>query len=399
MVGSHPSQLRPPAANVYRPKVLHMAPGHWAGHMRIYHRVCMSLVKAGYKVELAAHPLDGERLDAGIQFRSLGSYGPPSLLLGLPERFQRNRCLYRLALRSGADLSHFYSFDFIPWGLQLRRKTGRPVIFDCMEDFEGYALQRPGIPERLRKPLARFVRCELRYAAKHLDAILVSDEGTGKLLQPYAKRLVVLHNYPRLALFPDPGRVPRQKPFDLTYHGSIPRYHLQVCFAIDDDLISRGRQVSWRFMGRMAEKEWFVREVRRRRAGHRFCHLDLVPHDRVADEVLKSKIGIIPLPNLPKFRSNVPQKLFEYMALRMPVVMSDLPPSRPFVAGQNCAFMVAHNAPAEYACAIIRLLDDAPLRFKMGLAGRQLVERRFNWDVESRKLLLLYDELLGTRAR
>lgn len=119
-----------------------------------------------------------------------------------------------------------------------------------------------------------------------------------------------------------------------------------------------------------------------------------IPHDQVAARVRQGQIGFIPLPDLPKFQHNIPTKLFEFMALEMPVILSDLPPSRPFVGDGRCAFMVPANDSEAYAEAIIHLLDHPELRRTMGAEGRARVINRFNWQRESQHLLALYAELL-----
>lgn len=386
-----PAPTRPAAAA----RALHLAPGHWAGHMRIHSRICVSLADAGYAVSYLAHPTGKEQIDPRVAFSSLGDRGAPTMAWRLAERLRRSQRAYSLARASGADLFHFYGVEFIPWAVRLRRATGRPVIFDCMEDFEGYALQRRGIPGAIRRPLARGVRALLRHAARNVDAVVVSDAGTGELLRPAARRLVLAHNFPQLAHFADPGQRAEEPPFDLTYHGSIPRYHMEMIFAVDDALVARGRRLRWRFVGWMADGDWFNAEIARRGAGDRFLFAGLVPHEQVAVEVLKAKIGIIPLPSLPKFQHNIPQKLFEFMALRMPVVLSDLPPSRPFVGDGACAVMVDPADPAAYAEAIMALLDDPARRRAMGAEGRRRVEASYNWERESHTLLALYRDLLS----
>lgn len=393
-------ELATPHSSPALARTYHLAPGHWAGHMRITSRICTSLAEAGYTVDLAAHPSGVEQIDPRVRLYSLGDYGRPTLSWRLGERLQRSRQAYKLALRSGADMFAFYAPEFISWGVRLRRATGKPVIFDCMEDFEGYALQRRGIPAALRRPLAMFTRIQLRHAARNLDAIVVSDAGTGALLRPFARRVEVVHNFPQLEHFPDPGERPdEQRPFDLTYHGSIPRYHLEMIFAIDDVLVARGRRLRWRFLGRMAEEAWFRAEVARRDAAARIIFSGQVPHEHVAAEVVQARIGIIPLPGLPKFQHNIPQKLFEFMALRMPVVLSDLPPSRPFVGDARCALMVDPADPSAYASAIEQLLDNPQLRRQMGAEGRRRVEREYSWEQESQKLLSLYAELLPAQIQ
>ena len=231
-------------------------------------------------------------------------------------------------------------------------------------------------------------------ASRSCDAIIVADQGTADLLSPYARRLIVLHNFPRLSLFSNTQSTPVNKPYDIVYHGTIPKYHLEVCLAVDAVLMSRGYHVKWRFIGTLPEMGWLTKELVRRGIKERFHISESIPHDQIANEVQKAKLGIIPLPNLPKFQNNIPQKLFEFMALRMPVVLSDLPPSRPFVGDGACAFMVPPDDYKAYVDAIIKLLNDPVLRNQMGEEGRKRVEQEYNWERESKKLTALYSELL-----
>ena len=374
---------------------MHLAPGYWAADPRLYHLECTTLTKAGYHVELAANGSLKDQVDGRVRFHSVGEYGNSTLSWRLFQRIRRDQQTYALARRSNAALYHYHSLEFIMWGRRLRRLSGRPVIFDCREDFEGYARQRRGIPDILRRPLARFVRNQLRVAAHYCDAIIVADRGTANMLRPYARRLLVLHNFPRLDLFLDGQAASRDKPYDIVYHGTIPKYHLEVCLAVDAALMERGRPVRWRLIGNIPERDWLFEELTRRGIQERFYVTGLIPHDQIAEEVRKAKLGIIPLPDLPKFQNNLPQKLFEFMALGMPVVLSDLPPSRPFVGDGGCAIMVPPGDHSAYADAIIKLLDDPDLCRKMGAEGRRRVEQEYNWEKESQKLLDLYTELLG----
>jgi glycosyltransferase involved in cell wall biosynthesis len=351
-------------------------------------------MKAGYSVEFLAHELATDAIDTKIRFHSLGAFGNPTLAWRLLGRARRDHQAYKLARQTDAALYHFHSVEFIPWACKLRGATGKPVVFDCREDFEGYARQRRGIPDILRPILAHLVRNQLHFAARRCDAVVVADEGTARLLGPYARRIIILHNFPRLDLFPSIGLSNPNKPFDIVYHGSIPRYHLDVCLNVDTALMKRGVQARWRLIGKMPEEMWFQQELMRRQITERFVISGVMPHTQVAAEICKAKIGIIPLPDLPKFRNNIPRKLFEFMALGIPAVLSDLPPSRPFVGDNACAFMVPPGNYEAYGEAIIRLLHNPDLRSRMGAEGRRRVEQRYNWEMEFPKLVTLYEEVL-----
>jgi glycosyltransferase involved in cell wall biosynthesis len=376
-----------------RPVVMHLAPGYRAADPRLYYLQCDALIKAGCTIELVAHSSSPFEVDSRVRLHSLGEHRS-TLAWRLVDRFQRVRKAFETALGSKAALFHYHGLEFTLWGKRLRRVLGRPVIFDCREDYEGYARQRRGIPQVLRPFLARLVRAQLRNAARSSDATVVADQGTADLLSPYARRLVIVHNFPRLELFDNGQPAPADKPYDIVLHGSLPKYHLEVCLSIDAALIERGYRVHWLLMGKTPEMNWLTQELARRGITERFHLKDFIPHSEVASELSKAKVGIIPLPNLPKFQNNIPQKLFEFMALGMPVVLSDLPPSRPFVGDGRPAIMVAPEDHGAYADALIRLLRNPRLREEMGREGRKRVMEEYNWEKESQKLLNLYRELL-----
>jgi glycosyltransferase involved in cell wall biosynthesis len=320
-------------------------------------------------------------------------------------RIQRLRKANRIAKDLKADIYHLHDPELISLGMWLKWTTNAKVIFDCHENNVGYIKQKSHLPKLLSRlaliPMMGFAE---RRAAKNFDAVITADRGVFELFDKTygGKRTVLLHNFPRLDLFLHDGvNAPNDWPeVDLVYHGTIPKYHLEVAFEIAEILKQRGRDVKWLFFGVPSAKEaWWTSELKRRDLVDSFI-IDphRIPHQEVACRVKKSRLGFIPLPDLPKFQSNIPTKLFEFMALKMPTVLSDLPPSRPFVGDGKAAVMVPPHDYEAYANAIEKLLDDAELCDQMGEHGHRRVVEEYNWEVESQKLIDLYDSLLDVMS-
>jgi glycosyltransferase involved in cell wall biosynthesis len=49
----------------------------------------------------------------------------------------------------------------------------------------------------------------------------------------------------------------------------------------------------------------------------------------------------------------------------------------------------------DFAAAVNRLLDDPQGRACLGHAGRQFVERQFQWERHAEQLVAIYERLLG----
>jgi len=206
----------------------------------------------------------------------------------------------------------------------------------------------------------------------------------------------VLHNFPRLDLFPYVEQREEEKSFDNVHHGSMLKAQMDLCLGIDDALIQQGIQARWRFISKGGpDIDWLRADLKRRGILQRFTIDSMIPHERISDEVRKARIGISLFTSLSKFQNIIPRKIFEFMALGMPVVLADLAPTRPFVCNGENGFAVPADDCKAFAGAISRLLKDPGLRRRMGAAGRRLVEQEYNWESESQKLLRLYSELLS----
>jgi glycosyltransferase involved in cell wall biosynthesis len=378
-------------------KIVHISTVHTAFDQRIFHRECVTLSKAGYDVSLLAYTKRGG-VFKDVKLVSLGDSKRRVIGTNLFNRLKRSRHAFNTSLGIKADLYHFHDPELIGIGLKLKKKTNACVIYDCHEDNAAYMLQKHYIPALVRRVMAAIIKYQERRAALILDAIITADKGVSDCFINYkAKKTICLENFPRLDLFLN-KTCDAAPQYDIVYHGTIPKYHLETCFAVDSELVKKAIKPSWLFIGKCAEIAWAKERVKKIKAGDRIIFKDPVPHEEIAKWVRLGRIGIIPLPNYPKFHRNIPTKLFEFMALGMPVVLSNLPPSRPFVGDGRCAIMVDPNSPVDYANAIEDLLKNPHRCVKMGTEGRRRVASNYNWESSAEKLLNLYKELLCTKS-
>lgn len=88
-------------------------------------------------------------------------------------------------------------------------------------------------------------------------------------------------------------------------------------------------------------------------------------------------------------------KIMEYMALGKPIVQFDLTEGR--VSAQDASLYAVRNDPIDLARKLVALLDDEPLRQRMGRAGQERVRTALSWDHEAPRLLAAYDALFSER--
>jgi glycosyltransferase involved in cell wall biosynthesis len=120
-----------------------------------------------------------------------------------------------------------------------------------------------------------------------------------------------------------------------------------------------------------------------------------VQHSEMAQALGRARIGICPLQDIPKFRVNIPVKVFEYWACGLPVIASDLPPIRPFFKNVNGGILFQPEDTAGLAQCIAWLLEHPKTAARMGEHGRDAVVQRFNHRREVQKLRRFFAQVSG----
>lgn len=353
---------------------------------RSFYKQGSSLVRAGYDATLISFCREAGEID-GVRLVSFGY--PKSRIVRL---VLTNIVIFLRALREKADIYHFHDLDFVPWAMLLKILSRKKVIYDVHEAYPEYMLIKPYIPKYLRKAVSRAVHILEQTGALFFDAIITNDNFVLDHFRHNLKEVV--YNFPLLDFFHDGSALPyEERPYDIIFLGSLPAWHFKPMLDTAEILRDRGFHVKWLVLpSKDAPRQWMAGEIRKRNLTEAFSIRETVPFLSVPRYVYSSRIGIITIPPYRKYLKNIPLKIFEYMGCGLPVIASDLPPSRQFVGGEDCALLVPHE-PSAYADAIISLIRDPQKALEMGRRGKKLVSERFNWGSEERKMADLYARL------
>ena len=124
-----------------------------------------------------------------------------------------------------------------------------------------------------------------------------------------------------------------------------------------------------------------------------------LPLDRASPIVSRCKLGLALLQPLPNYVDSYPTKIFDYMALGVPVLCSDFPLYRRLVEETGCGRCVDPTRADLVAEAIAGLLDDPEGLERMGERGRAAVQVKYNWDYQAETLVGFYRDVLGEPSR
>lgn len=120
---------------------------------------------------------------------------------------------------------------------------------------------------------------------------------------------------------------------------------------------------------------------------------------RISDEeaaayLSSATAGVAPDPATPMNDKSTMNKILEYMAFGLPVVMYDLTEGRR--SAGDAAFYARNDDPQDFARKVLDLLDSESLCAELGARGRKRIEEKLNWDNEKRALFAAYTAALNT---
>jgi len=357
---------------------------------RIFQKELKALVNAGHEVtQICPYDKQEDRV-SGV--RLLGFPLHTRFILR-PLNWAR---LWSIMRREPAGAYHFSDPELLPLAWLLARVSGLPVVFDCFEHYSKAIMSDERFPGFLRPSLARLYGFLERKIAESLAAVVVpaiDEKGERRFHQ--VRRLVLVRNFPWQDTFeslPEEGARKRQ----LVYIGDISESRRGMSSLVEMLSLMHNKDVKLLFIGKVDTPQTQLRlesVAATTQVSDQFHLVGEVPYAEIKSYLVESAVGLIPLKAIPRWETDIPQKMFEYMACRLPFVASDLYPPRKFAGETQAGLVVEPQSAQAFADAVDFLLDHPTEARQMGERGRRAFLEKYNMEVESQKLVALYESL------
>jgi glycosyltransferase involved in cell wall biosynthesis len=131
------------------------------------------------------------------------------------------------------------------------------------------------------------------------------------------------------------------------------------------------------------------RELEERGLSERVTLTGVVPRERALQLLAASDVCVsphVPNPDGTRFFGS-PTKLFEYMGLAKPIVASDLEQIGEVLDHERTGLLCEPGDAAATAAAVGRLLEDPPLRRRLGEAALEEARTSYSWTAHARRIL------------
>jgi glycosyltransferase involved in cell wall biosynthesis len=355
---------------------------------RIFHRAAKSLAQAGYEVVLIARH-DKEEVVDGVRVVPLPP--PRNRMHRMTKVLWR---VYRLAVKEDADVYHFHDPELMIVGLLLKLR-GKKTIWDVHEHYPNSILDKDYLAKPLRRLISRSFDLFERAVVRFFDYVIYTTPFVGQRYQTMKVRSGPIENYPILKLSETFQREPQKR---IIYLGGMARIRglLEVIEAFA--LVAK-RHPDWELClvgsSRPASFEQELKDlVKKLEVEANVTFVAWVPYEEKERLSSQASMGVITYLPCSNNTSCLPNKLFDYMLVGLPVVASNFPLYREVVEPNHCGLTVDPTRPQEIARAMEYLIEHPHEAKQMGANGRQAVLEKYNWEKESRKLLQIYDAVL-----
>jgi glycosyltransferase involved in cell wall biosynthesis len=292
---------------------------------------------------------------------------------------------------------HAHDLNALPIGYLISRFTGAKLIYDSHELWSEQEVQQ-SLPRYLRVVGRWF---EKRYSKKSDSVITVSDGIAQELKNRFdLKYIHVVRNLPSYVETPvSKSQSPLRQTlgigsedFVVLYQGGLSSGR-GIEYLVEAFLTLQDPRLKLVLLGNGAMRDRLEMMVPENELGARVFFLAAVPHAELLDWTGGANVGVHPMEGTClNHKLALPNKLFEYIQARLPVIVSDMPEMSAFVKGGQIGLVFKDGDVAALANCIERLANDPTLCSKLEEeAGR--VASTFTWENESSKLLSVYEGL------
>ena len=308
--------------------------------------------------------------------------------------------ILRTVLRFRIDALQVIDIPLAPAALAIGRLLGKQVVMDMWENYpealKGWAKLDWKVRVFKNPAVARAVEL---FATSRMDHIfVVVDEQKQRLIEDgvKAERISVVTNAADVELF-SRGTAAGQTPLDqdpdaykLLYVGFV-----TVERGLDDIIRALGvlkaelPQLRLYIAGTGNYCDELKRLAKAEGVEHLVLFTGWVSFDQIQFYIAKSDLCLIPHVRSKFIDTTIPNKIFQYMLVGKPLLVSDAKPLARVVRECNCGF-VFESSNTQSAAAAIRAAYEARHDVTLGERGRKTVLAKYTWEKAAAGLVDYY---------
>jgi glycosyltransferase involved in cell wall biosynthesis len=182
--------------------------------------------------------------------------------------------------------------------------------------------------------------------------------------------------------------------FIVSYIGTHGMAHALESVLYAAEALKDRADITFLLVGDGAERDKLLAE----KENHSLKNVIMLPQqekEKVPEIIAASDVCMVLLRRTPVFKTVIPSKIFEALAMQRPIILGVEGESAEIVQQGNCGICIEPENAKQLAGAVLALYADADYRTALGKNGRILIERQYSRDVLAAKYIGLLNKLAG----
>ncbi len=363
-------------------KIIHLTSAHPRYDIRIFLKMCQSLANADYNVNLVVADGNGFEVKNNVKIYDVGKP-----LNRLERMFKCSLLVYKRALLLNGDIYHIHDPELLPYAYLLKLK-GKKVIFDSHEDTPRQILSKPYLNKKILNIFSFFYEKIEKFICGRLDCIITATPFIRDIFLKYNSNSIDINNFPKLSK--DNYKYSLVHRDKISYVGRITAS--RGCKEIVEAMQYVKNNITL-CLGGLFDKSIDVNELKNTKGWTKTDYKGFLNQNELISLLNSSFAGIVTIYPIPNYTNSLPTKMFEYMRAGIPVIASDFPLWKEIIEKNHCGICVNPLDAKEIAKSIDYIYEHPEEALRMGENGRNVVNEKYNWDFEEKKLLNVYLEL------
>ncbi len=181
----------------------------------------------------------------------------------------------------------------------------------------------------------------------------------------------------------------------LGYVGSYKIWHgLETSLEVVEKLLKYDTDFHLLFIGHGDQYPRIRQLITERQLNGNVTQIDSVSHNAIPEYILAFDYALMTYPAMQPFAFS-PLKMFEYMAMGVPVVATNIGQIGEIITHRQTGILVSTPTVENFVSAI---LNERDRLMAMGNNARKLVVQQYSWRANAEKILAICDRLVSTNA-
>jgi glycosyltransferase involved in cell wall biosynthesis len=297
--------------------------------------------------------------------------------------------IYEKALSLNADLYQIHDPELIRVGLKLI-KLKKKVIFDSHENVSSQILDKYYIPYIFRSLISNTYKLYEKFTLKNFSGLIGATLNIKSYLINININTININNYPLILSSKLSHKKKITSKFHICYIGAITR--TRGIFNLIKSLEFTKNEVTLNLAGEFYPIS-LKKKLKKIPGWKKVNYVGFVNKDIFLSSKNYSA-GLLNLLHTPNHQNSMPNKLFEYMSYKIPVIASNFPIWKKIIKKNSCGLICNENSPRDIASKIDYLINNSKEAKKMGESGYRAVLHKYNWKLEEKKILSFYKKLI-----